>query len=86
MTRGCEWRHAAEACAEDLGRFEKSLLVEIETWARPDEFVRYGNRTFWGWGGGRWKSQYTKMVSLSLFRKTFKLKDNKKFRTWTKKS
>ena len=26
-------------------RFEKSQLVEIETWARPDEFVRYGRRT-----------------------------------------
>ena len=36
----------------------------------------------WSW----WKSQYRKMVSLSLCRKTFKLKGNKKFRTWTKKS
>ena len=36
--------------------------------------------------GGRWKSQHRKMVSLSLCRKTFKLKGNKKFRTWTKKS
>ena len=26
-------------------RLEKSQLVEIETWARPDEFVRYGRRT-----------------------------------------
>ena len=25
-------------------------LVEIETWARPYEFVRYGRRT---WGGGQ---------------------------------
>ena len=23
MIRGCEWRHAPEACAEDFGRFEK---------------------------------------------------------------
>ena len=29
-------------------RFEKSQLVEIETWTRPDEFVRYGRRTWWG--------------------------------------
>ena len=25
--------------------FEKSQFVEIETWARPDEFVRYGRHT-----------------------------------------
>ena len=25
-------------------RYEKIQLVEIETWARPDEFVRYGRR------------------------------------------
>ena len=37
--------------------------------------------------GGRWKSQHRKnCVSLSLCRITFKLKGNKKFRTWTKKS
>ena len=36
--------------------------------------------------GGRWKSQHRKIVPLSLCRKTFKLKDNKKFPTWTKKS
>ena len=35
---------------------------------------------------GRWKSRDRKMVSLSLCRKTFKLKGNKKFRTRTKKS
>ena len=27
-TRGCVRRHAPEACAEDLGGFEKSQLVE----------------------------------------------------------
>ena len=36
--------------------------------------------------GDRWKSQHRKIVPLSLCRKTFKLKGNKKFRTWTKKS
>ena len=50
VTGGCEWRHAPEACAEDFGRFEKSQLVEIETWARTDEFVRYGRRTCCGAG------------------------------------
>ena len=37
--------------------------------------------------GGRWKSQNRKNVYLSPYvEKTFKLKGNKKFRTWTKKS
>ena len=31
-------------------RFDKSQWVEIETWARPDEFVWFGCRTWWGWG------------------------------------
>ena len=37
------WKHGL--------RFEKIQLVEIETWARPDEFVRYGCRTWWGADG-----------------------------------
>ena len=41
--QGCEWRHAPETWAEI---WEK--LVEIETWARPDEFVRYGRRALVG--------------------------------------
>ena len=32
-------------------KFEKSQLVEIETWARRDEFVRYGRRACWGADG-----------------------------------
>ena len=32
------------SCPEAWG-FEKSQLVEIQTWARPDDFVRYGRRT-----------------------------------------
>ena len=39
-----------------------------------------------GMGRARWKSQQRKYVPLSLCRKIFKLKGNKKFRTWTKKS
>ena len=30
--------------------FEKSQLVEIETWVGPDEFVRYGRRASLGGG------------------------------------
>ena len=40
---GCDWRHAPEALTEI---WKKS--VEIETWVRPDEFVRYGRRRWWG--------------------------------------
>ena len=29
-------------------RFEKSQLVEIETWTRPDKFVRYRRHTLVG--------------------------------------
>ena len=37
--------------------------------------------------GGRWKTHHRKIVHLSsLCRRTFKLKGNKKFRTWTRKS
>ena len=32
-------------------RFVKSPLVEIETWASADEYVRYGRRTCWGADG-----------------------------------
>ena len=63
MTRGCELRHAPEACVEDLGKiFEKSQLVEflrpngrvdIETWARRDEFARYVYRTWCGGADGK---------------------------------
>ena len=45
--QGCEWRHTPEAWAEI---WEKP--VEIEAWARPDEFVRYGRRACWGGGDG----------------------------------
>ena len=46
--QGSEWRHAPEAWAEI---WEKS--VEIETWARPDEFVPYRRYTCWGWADGK---------------------------------
>ena len=62
--QGCEWRHAPEAWAEI---WEKSVSWD-ETWARPDEFVRYGRRTLCE---DRWKSQHKKIVPLSLCLKTF---------------
>ena len=43
---------------------------------RRDEFARYGRGTD---GGGRWKRQRRKIVSISLCRRTFKLKGNKRF-------
>ena len=93
MTRGCEWRHAPEAHSEDFGRFEKSQsveflarkkTVEIETLARPDEFVRYGRRTCWGGADG--KVSIERWYLSPYVEKTFRFKGNKKFRTWTKKS
>ena len=83
-TRGCEWRHAPETRAEDFGDFEKSQLVE---------FCLGGRRLMFACSPwpcvecARCLGQMEKSgVSLSLCRKTFKLKGNKKFRTWTKKS
>ena len=54
-TRGCEWRHAQEARAEDFGDFEKWRLrtrlqtgrVDFRGSLRPNEFVRYGRCTWW---------------------------------------
>ena len=40
MNGGCEWRHAPEACAEDLGEFEKSHLVEFCLGGRRLTFAR----------------------------------------------
>ena len=90
MTWGCEWRHAPEARAEDFEDFEESQLVESCGPKKKGDF-RLLAETLWLvphvlWGG-RWKRQHRKIVPLSLCRKkNFKLKGNKKFRTWTKKS
>ena len=50
---------------------------------RPDKFVYYGHHTWWG---GKWKSHHRKIVHLSSLCRNLKLKGNKRFRTWTKKS
>ena len=82
-TWGCEWRHAPETCAEDFGRFEKSW-VEFCLGRRRLTFA-YSPWPCVGCASGL--GEMVKFgVSLSLCRKTFKLKGNKKFRTWTKKS
>ena len=60
-------------------RFEKSWLIEFCRRKKKVDF-RLPAKALWRvhvvWG--RWKSQHRKMVSLSLCRKTFKLKGNKK--------
>ena len=84
MTWGCEWRHEPEVCAEDFGRFEKSQLIESCLGRRWLTFAC----SLWPCiRCARGLGQMEKSgVSLSFCRKTFKLKGNKKFRTWTKKS
>ena len=69
-TRGCEWRHAPEVRAEDLGDCEKVSWVEscrpkkkadfrLLTEARPVALWRVPHVL---WGGGRWKSPHKKNV------------------------
>ena len=45
--RGREWRHVRK-CWGFWG-FEKKQLVEIQAWAKPEDFVRYGRRALVGW-------------------------------------
>ena len=69
----------------DTGRMEMRPASGEDGWlslARGD--LCGGCHTCW-WGC-RWKSQNRKIVPLSLCRRTFILKGNKKVRTWTEKS
>ena len=91
--RECEWRHAPEACAGDLGDFEKiKLSWELDSEREGSTFgARWGQTNLRATGIGRYGAQMEKpeekeCVSLSLCRRTFKLKGNKKFRIWNKKS
>ena len=87
-----EWHHAPEAWAEDFGIWEKQLVEflpqnerdEIQTWARPDDFVRYGRRALVGLRADNVKavSIVRNCVSLSSCQKTFNSKLIK-FSTWT---
>ena len=84
--------------AEDFGRFWKSQLVETRHRTSWDETClgrrrlafACSQRPLWRvphvLGVGRWNSPNRKIVPLSLCRRTFKLKGNKKVRTWTEKS
>ena len=83
--RECGWCHAPEARG-GFGGFWKSQWIEFCLRRRRLAFAcspKPGQCV----GGGRWKSQNWKNVYLSfLCRRTFKLKGNKKFCTWTNKS
>ena len=81
-TRGCEWRHAPEACAEDFGGFEESGIPgsEEEGWlslARRSQAsgLVAGAHVVWD----RCKSQHRKIVPLSLCQKPFNSKVIKSF-------
>ena len=77
---------------EDFGNLKK--VSRVETWHQTRRVdlrllaeVLGRCRTRWGGGVADEKSQNRKIVPLSPFvKKTFKLKVNKKFRTWTEKS
>ena len=60
--------------------------VEIQSWARPDEFVRYGRRDLVGLRADDVKAvsieKFSLSLSLSSCRITFNSKVTK-FRTWT---
>ena len=75
--------------AEDFGRFWKSQLVEL----RPASGKTVGFRLLavaLDWSRTRWgqmkKPEEKEYASVSLCWRNFKLKGNKKFRAWTKKS
>ena len=79
--------------AEDLGDFEKvrelrsasgeDSWLSFARWSQASGLVAGATRV--GWRQME-KPEEKECVSLSLCRRTFKLKGNKKFRTWTKKS
>ena len=85
-TWGCEWPHASEACAEDLGEFEKSQ----ESWVPGSEYEGWLSLARWSQasglavgvarGLGGWKSHYRKNVYLSPYvEKPFNSKARKSF-------
>ena len=74
MTRGCEWRYAPEAYAEDLGDLRKVSKLSFSVRRRRLTFgarryqtssLRRGPHVRSGVGDGRWKSQRRKIVYLS---------------------
>ena len=92
LTSGCEWRHAPEARAEDFEKVswveflarKKTIDFHLHAEARPVALWRV--RTWLG-GGGADEKVIIERLCISLpYVETFKLKGNKRFRTWTKKS
>ena len=71
-------RKRAQNILEDL----KKSQLSWDFGSEEDGWLS-GPHVLWGADG---KASIKKIVPLSLCRKTFKLKGNKKFRTWTKKS
>ena len=74
----CEWRHSPEARAEIWEKWVSWVPASEE-----DGWLSLARRGLAAgftrdMGGGRWKIHHRKIVSLSLCRKTFKLKGNKK--------
>ena len=61
----------------------RTRRIDFRGSKRPDEFVWYGRRTD---GEQMVKQEQKECFSLSLCWRTFKLKGNKRFCTWTKKS
>ena len=52
--QGCEWRHAPEACAEDLGRFEQVSSWELDSEREGSTFgARWGQTKLWATGAAR---------------------------------
>ena len=72
------WKKAVE-----LRTRHRTRRVDFRGSQRPDEFVRYGRRMRWGADG---KVIIERLCLSPYVKKPFKLKGNKKFRTWTKKS
>ena len=77
--------------AQRILGFWKSQLVELSPATGEDGWLSLPRRSqasrLWGrcrtrWGGQMKKSEEKECVSLSLCWRTFKLKGNKKFRTW----
>ena len=86
--QGCEWRHAPEAWAEMWEKWvswilprKKKVDFRLLAEARPVALGRC--RTWFGVDG---KVSIERWYLSPHVEKPFKLKGNKKFRTWTKKS
>ena len=86
--REFEWCHAPKARWAFWVFWKSQSSWELDTRREGSAFA-CSRRPWVGVtrdGGQMKKPEYKECVSLSLCRRTFKLKGNKKFRTWTKKS